>query len=135
VLNKNISHDKRAAVLNKFEDNKFNYLICTDVLSRGLDLSKVAYIVQFDFATSAVVYLHRVGRTARAGSSGKVISFVLPTDEKLAKIIEANVNKKLDPAFSHRRSFNKKIKKQLKQESGTEATQSHLQVKNIHLHI
>jgi len=68
--------------------------------------------------------LHRVGRTARAGSSGKVIGFVLPPDEKLATIIEANVNKKLDPAFSHRRSFSKKIKKHTRKERGTEATQS-----------
>ena len=61
---------------NKFKAKEANLLIATDVASRGLDIPFVDLIVNFDIPSNAKEYVHRVGRTARAGKSGKAISLV-----------------------------------------------------------
>ncbi|KAJ2355255.1 hypothetical protein IWW50_003479, partial [Coemansia erecta] len=62
-------------------------LVCTDLGSRGLDTTCVTHVVLFDFPTTAIDYLHRAGRTARAGSRGKVTAMVSKKDRRLAEQI------------------------------------------------
>ena len=64
-----------------------NVLVCTDAAARGLDIPAVSHIVQADFAATAVDYLHRVGRTARAGRKGRVTSLVSEESRALADAI------------------------------------------------
>ncbi|KAJ2334913.1 DEAD-box ATP-dependent RNA helicase 39, partial [Coemansia sp. RSA 2681] len=59
-------------------------LVCTDLASRGLDTTCVTHVVLFDFPTTAIDYLHRSGRTARAGTRGKVTALVGKKDRRLA---------------------------------------------------
>ena len=63
-------------------------MLSTDIASRGVDTRHVKHVILYDFPYSAIDYLHRVGRTARAGTPGKATSFVAKKDRELAKQIE-----------------------------------------------
>ncbi|KAL5744854.1 hypothetical protein ACOSP7_027732 [Xanthoceras sorbifolium] len=71
-----MSQSKRLGALNKFKAGECNILICTDVASRGLDIPSVDMVINYDIPTNSKDYIHRVGRTARAGRSGVAISLV-----------------------------------------------------------
>ena len=70
-IHKNILPAERIDTLKKFTSGELKVLICTDLASRGLDIPDVSHVIQLDFALSATQVLHRTGRTARAGASGK----------------------------------------------------------------
>ena len=72
-------------------------MIATDVASRGLDIPHVDVVVNFDIPTHSKDYIHRVGRTARAGRSGKAITLVSQYDVELDQRIEKMIRKKLTP--------------------------------------
>ncbi|KTF83277.1 hypothetical protein cypCar_00036583 [Cyprinus carpio] len=90
--------NKRLGALNKFKSKSRSVLLATDVASRGLDIPHVDCVINFDIPTHSKDYIHRVGRTARAGRSGKSITFVTQYDVELFQRIEALIGKKL-PAF------------------------------------
>ncbi|KAL3742208.1 hypothetical protein ACJRO7_017656 [Eucalyptus globulus] len=71
-----MNQSKRLGALNKFKARECNILICTDVASRGLDIPAVDMVINYDIPSSSKDYIHRVGRTARAGRSGVAISLV-----------------------------------------------------------
>jgi ATP-dependent RNA helicase DDX47/RRP3 len=71
-------------------------LVATDVAARGLDIPDVALVVNYDVPTNSKDYVHRVGRTARAGRSGRSITFVTQYDAELYQKIEAHIQMKLD---------------------------------------
>lgn len=75
-LNGQMNQDKRLGSLNKFKAKHRSILIATDVASRGLDIPHVDVVINFDIPQQSKDYIHRVGRTARAGRSGKAITFV-----------------------------------------------------------
>nr|XP_004611363.1 unnamed protein product [Sorex araneus] len=89
---------KRLGSLNKFKAKARSILLATDVASRGLDIPHVDVVINFDIPTHSKDYIHRVGRTARAGRSGKAITFVTQYDVELFQRIEHLIGKKL-PAF------------------------------------
>ncbi|XP_044770855.1 probable ATP-dependent RNA helicase DDX47 isoform X2 [Neomonachus schauinslandi] len=89
---------KRLGSLNKFKAKARSILLATDVASRGLDIPHVDVVVNFDIPTHSKDYIHRVGRTARAGRSGKAITFVTQYDVELFQRIEHLIGKKL-PVF------------------------------------
>ncbi|XP_073448765.1 probable ATP-dependent RNA helicase DDX47 isoform X2 [Aquarana catesbeiana] len=90
--------NKRLGALNKFKAKSRSVLLATDVASRGLDIPHVDVVINFDIPTHSKDYIHRVGRTARAGRSGKAITFVTQYDVELFQRIEHIIGKKL-PAF------------------------------------
>merc|ERR1712112_470928 len=75
-LNGQMSQNKRLASLNKFKSKARTVLLVTDVASRGLDIPHVDVVVNYDIPTNSKDYIHRVGRTARAGSAGRAVTFV-----------------------------------------------------------
>uniref|UniRef100_A0A8B9H512 Probable ATP-dependent RNA helicase DDX47 n=1 Tax=Astyanax mexicanus TaxID=7994 RepID=A0A8B9H512_ASTMX len=97
-LHGQMSQNKRLGSLNKFKAKSRSVLLATDVASRGLDIPHVDCVINFDIPTHSKDYIHRVGRTARAGRSGKSITFVTQYDVELFQRIEALIGKKL-PAF------------------------------------
>ena len=97
-LNGHMSQNKRLGALNKFKTKSRSILIATDVASRGLDIPHVDCVLNFDIPTHSKDYIHRVGRTARAGRSGKAITFVCQYDVELYQRIEQLLGKKL-PLF------------------------------------
>ncbi|XP_003384552.1 PREDICTED: probable ATP-dependent RNA helicase DDX47 isoform X1 [Amphimedon queenslandica] len=89
---------KRLGALSKFKSKSRSILIATDVASRGLDIPHVDVVINFDIPTHSKDYIHRVGRTARAGRSGRAITFVTQYDVELYQRIESLIGKKL-PLF------------------------------------
>ena len=91
-----LSQSARLAALNKFRSKSRNLLIATDVAARGLDIPSVDIVLNYDLPHDSKTYIHRVGRTARAGKSGIAISFVTQYDVELWLRIEDALGKKLD---------------------------------------
>jgi len=97
-LNGQMAQAKRLGALNKFKAKARSILIATDVASRGLDIPHVDVVINFDIPTHSKDYIHRVGRTARAGRAGKSITFVTQYDVELFQRIEQLTGKKM-PQF------------------------------------
>ncbi|RXG53327.1 putative ATP-dependent RNA helicase DDX5 [Armadillidium vulgare] len=74
------SQARRDQSLRGFRDGKYSVLVATDVASRGLDVNDITLVVNYDFPTCIEDYIHRIGRTARAGKSGRALSFVTASD-------------------------------------------------------
>ncbi|KAG7308394.1 putative ATP-dependent RNA helicase ddx47 [Plutella xylostella] len=94
-LHGQMSQNKRLAALNKFKSKGRSVLICTDVASRGLDIPHVDVVINLDIPLHSKDYIHRVGRTARAGRAGKAITFVSQYDVELYQRIEQLIGKQL----------------------------------------
>lgn len=84
----NLPPIQRASIIEKFASGDIHFLICTDLAARGLDTPWVNHVINFDFPRSLQDYLHRAGRTARAGRGGAVTSFVTAKDRALFEYIE-----------------------------------------------
>jgi ATP-dependent RNA helicase DDX47/RRP3 len=94
-LHGQMSQPKRLGALNKFTSGSRSILICTDVASRGLDIPQVDAVINFDLPGHGKDYIHRVGRTARAGKSGKAIAMVTQYDVEVYQRLEGLLGKKL----------------------------------------
>jgi len=94
-LNGQMSQEKRSGMLKKFKARNRNILIATDVASRGLDIPHVDVVINFDIPTHSKDYIHRVGRTARAGRAGKAATFVSQYDLELYLRIEHLLGRKM----------------------------------------
>jgi ATP-dependent RNA helicase DeaD len=75
-----LTQSSRTKVMEAFKDGKIDVLVASDVAARGLDIKHVDMVVNYDIPKSSSEYVHRIGRTARAGCEGKVISFLSPED-------------------------------------------------------
>ena len=95
-LHGQMSQEKRLGALNKFKGGSRNISLATDVASRGLDIPDVDFVLNFDIPSNGKDYIHRVGRTARAGRSGHAISFVTQYDVENYQRIEKLIDKKLE---------------------------------------
>lgn len=106
------SLEERAKTLVDFQQ-KGGVLVCTDSAARGLDIPNISHVIQADFATSALDFLHRVGRTARAGQFGLVTSLYTESNRDLVAAIRQadKLGQPVDAAFSRKRSFRNKLKK------------------------
>ncbi|KAH7077558.1 P-loop containing nucleoside triphosphate hydrolase protein [Paraphoma chrysanthemicola] len=87
-LHGQLSQSNRLGALNKFKAKARDILVATDVAARGLDIPSVDLVVNFDLPHDSETYVHRVGRTARAGKSGKAVSFVTQYDVEIWQRIE-----------------------------------------------
>uniref|UniRef100_A0A915E2S9 Helicase C-terminal domain-containing protein n=1 Tax=Ditylenchus dipsaci TaxID=166011 RepID=A0A915E2S9_9BILA len=95
-LHGQMSQPTRLGALNKFKKKDRPVLVCTDVASRGLDIPHVDMVVNYDVPNNSKDYIHRVGRTARAGKSGVALTMVTQYDVELYQKIEQSMGKKLD---------------------------------------
>ncbi|KAK3129971.1 hypothetical protein QOZ80_6BG0487260 [Eleusine coracana subsp. coracana] len=105
--------EERAKNLERFRE-RGGVLVCTDAASRGLDIPNISHVIQAEFAASAVDFLHRVGRTARAGQSGIVTSLYTEANRDLVRAVRQaeELAQPVERAFSRKRSFRNKLKKQ-----------------------
>lgn len=95
-LHGQMSQTNRLGALNKFKSGARNILVATDLAARGLDIPSVDCVINFDLAQDSKTYIHRVGRTARAGRSGRSISLVTQYDIELLKRVEQALGHTLD---------------------------------------
>lgn len=94
-LHGQLSQSSRLGALNKFRAGTRDILVATDVAARGLDIPKVDVVLNYDMPQDSKTYIHRVGRTARAGKSGVAINLVTQYDLEIYARIEAALGKKL----------------------------------------
>lgn len=87
-LHGDITQSKRLEILRKFKNNSLQILVATDVAARGIDISDVSYVYNFDIPQDTESYTHRIGRTGRAGKSGVAITFLNPVEMPYLKDIE-----------------------------------------------
>jgi len=90
------SQDERLKALDAFKKGEVDLLVCTDVAARGLDIKDVPAVFNFDIPFNAEDYVHRIGRTGRAGASGLAVSFVSGKDTRLMADIEKLIGKKFE---------------------------------------
>ncbi|CAG8453813.1 12049_t:CDS:2 [Acaulospora morrowiae] len=95
-LHSTMSQKERLNSLGKFKAEVVKVLIATDVGSRGLDIPTVQLVINFDIPRDPTDYIHRVGRTARAGRGGVALSIITERDIELVRNIEARINKKME---------------------------------------
>ena len=88
VLHGEKQHDERKEIMARFKRGEFSVLVATDVAARGLDVAELELVINFDMAHSGDEYVHRIGRTGRAGAGGLVISLICPNDWNLMSSIE-----------------------------------------------
>jgi superfamily II DNA/RNA helicase len=90
-----LTQEERTYTLNEFKAKKIHILFATDIAARGLDIQDIDCVINFDLPRSSADYIHRIGRTARAGKSGTAVSFISHEDQDHFKLIEKRSNIKL----------------------------------------
>ena len=95
ALNGDMSQEARVQVLNRFRDNKLKVLVATDVAARGLDIDDISHVFNYDLPQDPEIYVHRVGRTGRAGKTGIAITFLTPKERWGLRRIEGFIRQKI----------------------------------------
>jgi ATP-dependent RNA helicase RhlE len=96
AIHGNKSQPQRTRVLKRFKDNELQVLVATDIAARGIDIDELPHVVNFDLPHVPEDYVHRIGRTGRAGSSGEAVSLVCFDDRPLMSDIEKLMNRKVE---------------------------------------
>ncbi|MFB1051755.1 DEAD/DEAH box helicase [Paraliobacillus sp. JSM ZJ581] len=108
-----LTQGKRMSVLNKFKNGRIEILVATDVAARGLDISGVTHVYNFDVPQDPESYVHRIGRTGRAGKGGEAISFITPREMPHLHLIEKTTKSKMTrmqaPSFDEARRGQQQI--------------------------
>ena len=89
------SQPQREAALREFRDGRARVLVATDIAARGLDVDAVSHVINYDVPAAPEDYVHRVGRTGRAGNQGKAITIVTPVDELSMRAIERLIGQRV----------------------------------------
>jgi len=95
LIHSNKSQNNRFESLRSFKENEIPILIATDIVARGLDISDVSHVVNFDVPDVAENYMHRIGRTGRADKNGVSITFITKADTENRSAIEGMMNRKI----------------------------------------
>ncbi|MEW9502214.1 DEAD/DEAH box helicase [Jeotgalibacillus marinus] len=101
-LHSDLNKEERAASMRKFRKGELPLMLSTDVATRGLDIKDVTYVIHMDVAEDLDQYIHRSGRTGRAGKSGTVLSLVTPYEEKQVKRFAKQLGIELEPVTIYR---------------------------------
>ena len=101
AIHGNKSQGQRERALAAFKDGRVRALVATDIAARGIDVDAVTHVVNFDLPYVAEAYVHRIGRTARAGASGSAVSFVADDERNLLKAIEKLTRQRI-PSWDRR---------------------------------
>lgn len=92
-LQGNLSQNKRQQALDGFKTGEFNVLVATDIAARGIDVTGISHVVNYDMPDTAEAYIHRTGRTGRASRTGEALTFATVEDKRMLKAIEQVLNK------------------------------------------
>lgn len=104
-LQGNLSQGRRQAALAGFRSGKFQVLVATDIAARGIDVSRVSHVINYDIPATAEAYIHRVGRTGRANRRGEALTLVTNEDKVLVRaikrIVGSNMEQRVFPDFDY----------------------------------
>lgn len=96
ALNGDIAQNQRERIVDQLKRSKLDILVATDVVARGLDVPRISHVVNYDIPQDNESYVHRIGRTGRAGRTGTAILFVTPRERRLLKSIERTTKQKVE---------------------------------------
>lgn len=96
ALNGDIAQNQRERTIQQLKNGKIDILVATDVAARGLDVERISHVVNYDIPHDTESYVHRIGRTGRAGREGDAILFVAPREKRLLSAIEKATRKKIE---------------------------------------
>lgn len=91
-----LSQAKRMSVLKKFKEGSIDVLVATDVAARGLDISGVTHVYNFDIPQDPESYVHRIGRTGRAGKTGMAMTLITPREKSYLSVVEKTIKRKME---------------------------------------
>ena len=105
ALQGNMSQNKRQAAINGFRNGRYDILVATDIAARGIDVSDISHVVNFDMPDTVDAYTHRIGRTGRVHKSGEAFTFMAQGDEPMVREIEKLLGKRIErrrlPGFNY----------------------------------
>ena len=105
-LQGNLSQNKRQAALDGFRDGSFQILVATDIAARGIDVTRVSHVINYDIPSTPEAYIHRIGRTGRATRSGEAFTFVTDDDRDkiraIRQIIDSEIEQRTLPSFEYK---------------------------------
>ena len=96
TLHSNKSQSQRQRALAGFKDGSIHVLVATDIAARGIDVEEISHVINFDFPPQPEDYVHRIGRTGRAGLTGDAISFVTADDESSVRLLEKMIGRRIE---------------------------------------
>ncbi len=96
ALNGDIPQKMREQTVNKLKDGKLDILVATDVAARGLDVPRISHVINYDVSYDTESYVHRIGRTGRAGRTGDAILFIAPRERRMLHAIERATRQKIE---------------------------------------
>jgi len=97
ALNGDIAQKQREATVNRLKKGHLDILVATDVAARGLDVQRISHVINYDIPHDTESYIHRIGRTGRAGREGDAILFVSPREKRMLYAIERATKKSIEP--------------------------------------
>ena len=92
----NLSQSKRQAAMDGFKKGDFRILVATDIAARGIDVTTISHVINFDIPDTPDAYTHRIGRTGRAERNGDAFTFVTPQDEGIVRTIEKLIGSRVE---------------------------------------
>jgi ATP-dependent RNA helicase RhlE len=96
ALQGNMTQNRRQAALEGFREGKFDILVATDLAARGIDVSRISHVINYDMPSTVEAYTHRIGRTGRAELTGEAFTFTTPEDEPLVRGIERVLGSRIE---------------------------------------
>jgi len=115
ALQGNLSQNRRTEAIKGFKSGKYKVLVATDIAARGIDISSISHVINFDIPGTAETYTHRIGRTGRAEKKGEAYTLVSNEDTKMIKAIEKLLGKAIKrqelEGFSYEKDTTSTIKK------------------------
>ena len=97
ALNGDIPQKLRERIVDRLKKGQIDILVATDVVARGLDVKRISHVLNYDIPYDVEAYIHRIGRTGRAGAKGEAILFVAPREKRLLYAIEKTIRQTIEP--------------------------------------
>ena len=94
-LQGNMSQSKRQSALDGFKNGTYSILVATDIAARGIDVSEISHVINYDMPDTVETYTHRTGRTGRAACTGEAFTFVTADDSRMIRMVEQNLGRKI----------------------------------------
>jgi superfamily II DNA/RNA helicase len=95
-LHGNLTQQKRQVALDGFRDGRYEIMVATDIAARGIDVTRISHVINYDMPSTAEAYTHRIGRTGRAAKTGDAFTFVTGQDINLAHSLKRVLGEKLE---------------------------------------
>jgi len=95
-LQGNLSQNRRKAAMDGFRSGKIHVLVATDIAARGIDVSQITHVINYDITDTPEAYVHRIGRTGRAAKTGDAYTLVTANDEDMIRVIERKLGKTIE---------------------------------------